>query len=103
MEHVDRLLSDYLDGELNHEAADQVAQHLARCAACTRRHRSLRRTVRFVRANSDVEIAPGSTAASIERFNRALMHPAATDADVTRVLWEEAQRLYGWSPPGEQP
>ena len=101
--HVDRLLSDYLDGELNHDAADQVAEHLAGCAVCTRRYRSLRRTVRFIQANGAVEIAPGTPAASTERFNRALMHPAATDADVNRVLWEEAQRLFGRPLFGEAP
>jgi len=93
MEHIEGLLSDFLDGELSHEAAQQVEAHLAGCAACARQFRSLRRTVRFIQSNGRVPIEPDSAAGAIARFNRALMQPAAGEADVLRVLAEEGWRF----------
>lgn len=93
MEHVERLLSDYLDGELSHEAAQQVEAHLTECLACARRFRSLRRTVRFIQSNGRVPIEPGSAAGAMARFNQALMQPGASEADVQRVLAEEGWRF----------
>ncbi|HEY7296051.1 MAG TPA: zf-HC2 domain-containing protein [Dehalococcoidia bacterium] len=93
MEHVERLLSDYLDGELSHEAAQQVEAHLAACATCARRFRSLRRTVRFIQSNGRVPIEPASAAGAMARFNQAVMQPGSSEADVERVLAEEGWRF----------
>jgi anti-sigma factor RsiW len=93
MEHVERLLSDFLDGELSHEAAQQVEAHLADCPACAHHFRLLRRTVRFIQRKGRVPIAPGSAAGAIARFNQALMQATGSEADVQRVLAEEAWRF----------
>jgi anti-sigma factor RsiW len=71
--HVRSLLSDYIDGELNDDAAQQVHEHLASCDACATSYRALRRTVRFVQANALVDVPPDSAERGVERFYRSLM------------------------------
>jgi len=71
--HVRSLLSDYLDGELNEDAERQVEGHLMACGSCARAYRALRRTVRFVQANAQVEVPPDSLERGVERFYAELM------------------------------
>jgi anti-sigma factor RsiW len=100
MEHVDELLSDYLDGELSHEATERIQEHLAACRACAERCRSLRRTVRFIQGNAATEVAPQTAAGAQARFIATVMRPESTDADIARVLLEETQRVFGAGPSG---
>ena len=91
--HVRSLLSDYLDGDLNEDASQQVREHLDACARCADRYRALRRTVRFIQAKGQVDVPVDSPERTAERFYAALMSPDANDDDVVRVFAEETQRL----------
>jgi anti-sigma factor RsiW len=91
--HVRSLLSDYLDSELNDDAARDVQAHLDGCAACTDRYRALRRTVRFIQAKGRVDVPADSAERAAERFYAALMSPDSDDTDMWRVFAEEAQQL----------
>ena len=91
--HVDAFLSEYLDGDLGHDAAAEVAAHVAACDRCADRLRALRRTVRFIQANGPVDLPPDSPARSVERFDRVLMDPDATDADRTRLALDLGRRF----------
>lgn len=71
--HVRSLLSDYLDGELNEDAALQVQEHLSWCEGCAGSYRALRRTVRFVQSNAQVEVPADSVERGVESFYRRLM------------------------------
>jgi anti-sigma factor RsiW len=91
--HVRSLLSDYLDGELNDDASQQVQAHLDGCEPCAGRYRALRRTVRFIQAKGRVDVPAESPERAAERFYAALMKPDSDDTDMSRVFAEEAQRL----------
>jgi anti-sigma factor RsiW len=89
--HVRSLLSDYLDGELNDDAAAQVREHLDGCPRCAERFRALRRTVRFIQAKGPVEVPAHSPERSVERFYASLMSPAEPD-DLWQAFTEQARR-----------
>jgi anti-sigma factor RsiW len=91
--HVRSLLSDYLDGELNDDASQQVQAHLDDCKRCAARYRALRRTVLFIQTKGRVEVPAESAERAAERFYGALMRPDTNDTDVWRVFAEEAERL----------
>ena len=48
--HIQRQLSDYVDGVLSEEVSRQIKQHLAYCHACAREYHALRRTVEIVQS-----------------------------------------------------
>jgi anti-sigma factor RsiW len=91
--HVRSLLSDYLDGELNEDASQQMREHLDGCAPCAGRYRALRRTVRFIQAKGRVDVPADSPERTAERFYAALMSPDSLVEDMWRVFAEGAQRL----------
>lgn len=83
------LLSDLLDDELATDARVNLEAHVGVCAACKKRYRALRRTVRFVKSNAPVEIRPGTNAAGYARFTRALVDDDYNKTPI-EVLMEEA-------------
>ena len=72
-DEIQELLSDLLDDELTAGAKAGVEGHLATCEGCARAYKKLRRTVGFVRRNSTVNLAPGTTGALYAAFDRALV------------------------------
>jgi anti-sigma factor RsiW len=74
-EQIDELLSDLLDGELADATQRAVEFHLQSCDACTASYKRLKRTVRFVRANSDPALAPGTPGGLYAQFTRSHMDP----------------------------
>ena len=74
-DQIDELLSDLLDGELVPEVQQTVEEHLASCDSCAASYKQLKRTVRFVRANSDPALAPGTPGGVYAQFTRSHMDP----------------------------
>jgi hypothetical protein len=89
---VDELLSDLMDGELADGARAAIEDHLASCDSCAASYKRLRRTVRFVRANASVDLAPGTAGDAYMSFSRALV-----DAGYART-GEEVVRDEGYYP-----
>jgi hypothetical protein len=92
-EHVDDLLSDYLDGELDEAGARRVTEHLDGCAPCAARLRSLRRMVRFISGNGTTENAPGSLALTWGELLKMIMRPDVDPEEPGRRLGEAMDRL----------
>jgi hypothetical protein len=87
-EEIQELLSDLLDDELAAGARAGVEAHLASCEECARSYKQLRRTVRFVRANSAGNFAPGTNGALYAGFTRGLVDDAYK-AERDRILRDE--------------
>jgi anti-sigma factor RsiW len=85
---IQELLSDLIDDELAAGARNGVEAHLASCDACAAAYKRLARTVRFVRANSVADFAPGTNAALYASFTRALVDDAYK-AEQERILRDE--------------
>jgi len=85
-DQIDELLSDLLDGELAGETLRAVELHLQSCDACAASYKQLKRTVRFVRANSEPELAPGTPGGLYAQFTRSHMDAArgTSELDVIR-------------------
>ncbi len=71
-DQIEELLSDLLDGELADGARAGVESHLASCERCAGSYRALKRTVRFVRSNANVELEPGTPGGAYFDFTRAI-------------------------------
>ena len=87
-DEIQELLSDLLDDELAAGARSGVEAHLASCDACAAAYKRLRRTVRFVRANSAGNFAPGTNGALYAGFTRGLVD-GAYRAEQERILRNE--------------
>ena len=87
-DEIEELLSDLLDDELAAGARAGVEAHLASCERCAAAYKKLRRTVRFVRANSAGNFAPGTNGALYSDFTRALVDDQYR-ADRGRILRDE--------------
>jgi anti-sigma factor RsiW len=74
-EQIEELLSDLIDGELADGVRTGVEAHLASCADCQAAYKKLRRTVRFVRANAEPELSPGTPGGLYALFSRSHMDP----------------------------
>jgi anti-sigma factor RsiW len=72
-EQIDELLSDLLDGELPAEQQRAAELHLQSCDACADSYKRLKRTVRFVRANSNPPLTPGTPGGWYAQFTRSHM------------------------------
>jgi anti-sigma factor RsiW len=85
-EQIDELLSDLLDGQLPEGARAGVEAHLASCAACAAAYKKMRRTVRFVSANAEPDLAPGTPGGLYALFSRSHMDPTLgkSDHDIIR-------------------
>jgi predicted DNA-binding protein (UPF0251 family) len=78
---IDELLSDLLVDELPHTTAAGVQSHLAACERCAASYKAMKRTVRFVRANSDVPLVPGTPGGNYMEFTRALASSSYEEAE----------------------
>jgi predicted anti-sigma-YlaC factor YlaD len=85
-EQIDELLSDLLDGELAEGARAGVEAHLASCGNCASSYKKMRRTVRFVRANAEPDLAPGTPGGLYALFSRSHMDPTLgrNETDIIR-------------------
>jgi hypothetical protein len=84
-EHIEELLSDLLDDQLAAGARGAVQAHVRACARCGRSYRALKRSVTFVRANSQPGLRHGSAGGVYAEFVRATMDPEH-DADPVQTL-----------------
>jgi anti-sigma factor RsiW len=71
-DEIEELLSDLIDDELADGARAGVEAHLASCERCAATYHALKRTVRFVRANADAGLLPGTPGGAYQRFTRAV-------------------------------
>lgn len=72
-DEIEELLSDLLDDELAEGDRTAVQAHVDACERCTATYRALKRTVRFVRANANPELLPGTPGGVYQEFTRALV------------------------------
>ena len=93
-DEIQELLSDLMDDELAAGARAGVEGHLASCETCAQSYKKLQRTVRFVRRNAAVDLAPGTTGALYAAFDRALVDEDYR-RDRERILREEVFREEG--------
>jgi anti-sigma factor RsiW len=70
-----RSLSDYLDDDLDEEAADEIDLHLAGCPPCQAFLNTLQRTVEFCRDTTVPPLEPGLKGSLQEEASRALGEP----------------------------
>lgn len=70
---VDELMSDLIEGELADKTRARVEMHIRSCGRCGPAFRQLKRTVRFVRAQSDVPLEPGTPGGVYKEFTALLM------------------------------
>ena len=91
-DQIEELISDLIDDELSERARDGVLQHLAGCERCAALHKQMKRTVRFVRANTAPALAAGTPGGWYADFTRALVDP--TVARTPDASWDrEKSRL----------
>jgi anti-sigma factor RsiW len=85
-DQIDDLLSDLLDGELSTDVRSAMDMHLRSCVACAASYKKLKRTVRFVRANADAALAPGTPGGLYAQFTRSHMDPTLgkSELDIIR-------------------
>lgn len=74
---TERLLSDYLDGELGTVRRGRVRRHLHRCHLCRKLFDSLVRTVEQLRSLAGIDSPPSE--------------PSAADAVLSRIRREEVR------------
>lgn len=79
-DEIEELFSDLIEGELAEKTAGALRQHIATCGRCDPAYRQLQRTVRFVRAQSDVELTPGTAGGLYNEFVALLMQDKAAEA-----------------------
>ena len=96
--HIDELLSDLIEGDLPDATRTSVETHVASCARCGPAYNSLKRTVRFIRAQSDVDLAPGTAGGNYYDFTSALMQGEPERAMETMGRW-----VLGWPAEGQAP
>jgi anti-sigma factor RsiW len=104
-EHIRSKLSPYLDGELEHEEAREIREHLEQCPACNEEFRMLSATWDALLADDDVEPAPDYAKA----FWQGLAEQQRKPSTILRVLkWSPAMAasffiafFAGWISAGE--
>ena len=89
-DEIQELLSDLIDDELPQGARAGVEAHVASCGECATYFKQLKRTVRFVQANSDATLTPGTAGATYAQFTRSLVDPSFERTQ------EEIRRTSGW-------
>ena len=72
-EQMDELFSDLLEDELPHAARAGVELHLASCEGCAASYKTMKRTVRFVRAHANTPLDAGTPGGQYSEFTRAMM------------------------------
>ena len=96
-EQIDELMSDLIEGELPDNARAGVVAHVASCERCGPAYHSLKRTVRFVRAQANVLLVPGTPGGVYNEFTRAL---ATGEPD--RALNAIGRAMMGWPSGGDE-
>jgi RNA polymerase sigma factor (sigma-70 family) len=91
---IDELLSDLIEGELPDGVRAGVEAHLASCARCTSAYKKLTRTVRFVRAQSDTPLPPGTPGGAYMEFTAAL-----AQGETERAVNTLVRSVPGWPAP----
>ena len=94
-EQADELLSDLIEGDLAENVRAGLEVHVAACGRCGASYRSLKRTVRFVRAQADVPLEPGTPGGAYMEFTRALAH-GEPDAALSAII----ESITGTKPQG---
>jgi RNA polymerase sigma factor (sigma-70 family) len=72
-DEMEELFSDLIEGELPEKTAHGIRAHIAACARCSPAYKQLRRTVRFVQAQADVPLEPGTPGGLYNEFTALLM------------------------------
>jgi|CXWL01.1.fsa_nt_gi RNA polymerase sigma factor (sigma-70 family) len=86
---IDELLSDLLSDELADGVRAGVEAHVASCSHCGTAYKKLKRTVRFVQAQSGPDLEPGTAGGNYFEFTTALMQGEAEGA-LAKLLQEIA-------------
>ncbi len=89
--HIDELLSDLIEGELADGTRAGVEEHLASCARCSSAYKKLKRTVRFVRAQADAPLPPGTPGGAYMEFTAAL-----AQGETERAVNTLGHSVIGW-------
>lgn len=71
---ADLLISDLIDDEIAPGDRDALMAHIDACGNCATTLRQMRRSVRFVRANS-IDLRDGTPGAQYMEFTRAMVAP----------------------------
>lgn len=82
---TDALLSDLIDNEIAPDDRAAIEAHIASCERCARALHQMKRTVRFVRANAEPELAPGTPGGTYMEMTRAMTDTSLL-GDAGRVL-----------------
>jgi RNA polymerase sigma-70 factor (ECF subfamily) len=90
-DQIDELLSDLIEGDLPEATRVGVEAHVAACERCGRAYHSLKRTVRFVRAQAEVPLEPGTSGGNYFEFTSALMQ-----GDPERAMNTMGRWVLGW-------
>lgn len=73
-DEAELLISDLIDDEIADGDRGALMSHIGACEDCASTLKQMRRTVRFVRANS-IELRPGTPGAQYMEFTRAMVAP----------------------------
>lgn len=90
-EQIDELLSDLIEGDLADGVRAGVEAHLASCARCTPAYKKMKRTVRFVRAQADTPLVPGTPGGAYMEFTAAL-----AQGETERAVNTLGRAILGW-------
>ncbi len=82
-DEIDELLSDLIEGDLAEGVRAGVEGHVAACERCGSAYQSLKRTVRFVRAQAQVPLDPGTPGGVYREFTSLLMQDEYKQAEQT--------------------
>lgn len=94
-DQIEELFSDLIEGELPEKTAHGIRAHIALCERCGPSYKQLRRTVRFVRAQADVPLEPGTPGGVYKEFTALLMQGESERA--TEVM---GRAVLGWPQKG---
>ena len=92
-DQIDELLSDLIDDELADGVRAGVEAHLTSCEGCAASYRALKRTVRFVRANSAPALRQNSAGGNYADFVRAIT--TAPGDDTNGIIARELRVING--------
>jgi len=94
---IDELLSDLIEGDLAEGVRAGIEAHLATCAHCASACKKLKRTVRFVRAQADTPLEPGTPGGAYMEFTAAL-----AQGETERAVNTLGRSILGWPAPTKE-
>ncbi len=89
---AEALLSDLIDDQLAADARSGVETHIASCDRCRERLRALRRSVRFVQANSASDLRPRTPGGAYQTIARAMSDDTYGQSP-TQTMLRELSRI----------